>query len=140
MILFFMLVRWSWPRFRYDQLMALAWKVMLPLGWSTSWRWRSWTRCGTAWGLEGTLWTALLAAVVVGRVRRVARLAGACIAPGVADNRVRRFIETDGRTVMKPDDPHITVGREPRLGLAEKLYLPLTLQGLTTTLRHLAAR
>jgi NADH-quinone oxidoreductase subunit H len=31
-ILFFMLVRWSWPRFRFDQLMALAWKVMLPLG------------------------------------------------------------------------------------------------------------
>jgi NADH-quinone oxidoreductase subunit H len=31
-ILFFMLVRWSWPRFRFDQLMNLAWKVMLPLG------------------------------------------------------------------------------------------------------------
>ncbi len=31
-ILFFMMVRWSWPRFRFDQLMALAWKVMLPLG------------------------------------------------------------------------------------------------------------
>ncbi|MEO8224059.1 MAG: NADH-quinone oxidoreductase subunit H, partial [Gammaproteobacteria bacterium] len=23
---------WSWPRFRFDQLMSLAWKVMLPLG------------------------------------------------------------------------------------------------------------
>ena len=31
-ICFFMLVRWSWPRFRFDQLMALAWKIMLPLG------------------------------------------------------------------------------------------------------------
>ena len=31
-ILFFMLARWSWPRFRFDQLMALAWKVMIPLG------------------------------------------------------------------------------------------------------------
>jgi len=31
-VLFFMLVRWSWPRFRFDQLMNLAWKVMLPLG------------------------------------------------------------------------------------------------------------
>ncbi|MAG94497.1 MAG: hydroxyacid dehydrogenase [Planctomycetaceae bacterium] len=31
-IVFFMLVRWSWPRFRFDQLMGLAWKIMLPLG------------------------------------------------------------------------------------------------------------
>jgi len=27
-----MIVRWSWPRFRFDQLMSLAWKVMVPLG------------------------------------------------------------------------------------------------------------
>jgi NADH-quinone oxidoreductase subunit H len=32
MILFFMLARWSWPRFRYDQLMDLGWKVMIPWG------------------------------------------------------------------------------------------------------------
>src|SRR5437762_3250825 len=25
-ILFFMMIRWSWPRFRFDQLMSLAWK------------------------------------------------------------------------------------------------------------------
>lgn len=31
-ILFFMMARWSWPRFRFDQLMTLAWKVMLPMG------------------------------------------------------------------------------------------------------------
>lgn len=31
-IVFFMMVRWSWPRFRFDQLMTLAWKVMMPLG------------------------------------------------------------------------------------------------------------
>ncbi len=31
-IVLFMLVRWSWPRFRFDQLMNMAWKVMLPLG------------------------------------------------------------------------------------------------------------
>lgn len=31
-VFLFMLARWSWPRFRFDQLMRLAWKVMLPLG------------------------------------------------------------------------------------------------------------
>src|SRR5208282_383882 len=32
MIFFFMVARWSWARFRYDQLMSLGWLVMLPLG------------------------------------------------------------------------------------------------------------
>jgi len=40
---------------------------------------------------------------------------------------------------MKPTDPSITWLEEKPLGLAERLYLPLFVQGLTTTARHLVS-
>lgn len=38
---------------------------------------------------------------------------------------------------MKSDDPNIKWIEEPRLGFAGRMYLPLFVQGLTTTFRHL---
>ena len=41
---------------------------------------------------------------------------------------------------MKPTDPAITWLEEKPLGLTERLYLPLFLQGLSTTARHMVSR
>lgn len=38
---------------------------------------------------------------------------------------------------MRTDDPNITWVEEPKLGLAGKMYIPLFVQGLTTTVRHM---
>ena len=38
---------------------------------------------------------------------------------------------------MKADDPNITWIDEPKLGLSGRMYLPLFVQGLSTTVKHL---
>ncbi|MAG94496.1 MAG: NADH-quinone oxidoreductase [Planctomycetaceae bacterium] len=40
---------------------------------------------------------------------------------------------------MKENDPNILWVEEPKLGLAGQMYLPMFLQGLTTTFRHLVS-
>jgi NADH-quinone oxidoreductase subunit H len=87
-ILFFMLVRWTWPRFRFDQLMSLAWKVMLPLGVvnlvavAVLWELRlildpRLERAWMAWALAVPSWLVCIGAWWVTAV----------IAPRIADNR-----------------------------------------------------
>lgn len=96
-IVVFMLVRWSWPRFRYDQLMSLAWKVMLPLGMVNFLTVAVLEQVRWAWRLEGPYWTALLAAAAWG-VCTIAVVLLAVAAPGVADNRGCRFTESEEQT------------------------------------------
>lgn len=99
-IFFFMLIRWSWPRFRFDQLMALAWQVLVPWGlvqlvflafwlefvsedpWSGGW--------ATAWPLAAA-GAGLLAAVW---------LVTAWVAAPHYDNRPRRVTPPARRTVV----------------------------------------
>ena len=85
-IFFFMLVRWSWPRFRFDQLMSLAWKVMLPLGvvnlMAVAIFWVKFNTCGgddihTIWFCLGGWLVAIVAWLVV-----------AWSAPLVSNNRL----------------------------------------------------
>ncbi len=91
-ILFFMLVRWSWPRFRYDQLMALAWKIMLPLGLVSLVSIAVLEQCKLS-GLEQWLGRRVAAWLMVIPSWGVAILAWwitAAVGPNVADNTPRR--------------------------------------------------
>ncbi len=91
-IVFFMVVRWSWPRFRFDQLMALAWKVMLPLGLINFLAIAAFDQLQVL-VLEprlGTTWSAWLLVLPGILVCLVAWVAMGSVGPLVADNRPRR--------------------------------------------------
>jgi NADH-quinone oxidoreductase subunit H len=89
-ILFFMVARWSWPRFRFDQLMALAWKVMLPLGLVNLVVVAVWIEFGAEW--EGPLGLGPVASMAVCGwiVLIVSWLAVMWLAPAHSDNRPLR--------------------------------------------------
>jgi NADH-quinone oxidoreductase subunit H len=88
-IFFFMLARWSWARFRYDQLMSLAWLVMLPLGmvnvaYMAVWaeygpRLARWFGVPEAAAMTAAGWAVLLAAWLVATL----------LVPSRSDNRPR---------------------------------------------------
>ncbi|MGA2616517.1 MAG: complex I subunit 1 family protein [Thermoguttaceae bacterium] len=88
-IFFFMLARWSWSRFRYDQLMALAWLVMLPLGLVNVVSVAAWEEYGprlaqrlgvpALWAMAAGGWAVLLAVWLVATL----------LVPARSDNRPR---------------------------------------------------
>jgi NADH-quinone oxidoreductase subunit H len=89
-ILFSMLVRWSWPRFRFDQLMRVAWQVMLPWGVVNVMVVALWTEYGDRWaraiGLPGNwLMAACGVAALVG-----CWLVTTLVDPTKTDNRPER--------------------------------------------------
>ncbi len=111
-ILFFMLVRWSWPRFRFDQLMNLAWKVMLPLGLVnlvTVATTVEYVHVRELEGLDTSPWVAVIIGWVVALV---AWTVAAWLAPLHTDNRPRL-------DAMRPPEfePENRIVREPEIAL-----------------------
>lgn len=95
-IAFFMLVRWSWPRFRFDQLMSLAWKVMLPLGLINViavavMEQLEFSLLAPYLGARLSSWLMILPAVAVAII---AWLAVAYAGPRIADNRPRHELDS----------------------------------------------
>jgi NADH-quinone oxidoreductase subunit H len=89
-IFFFMVARWSWARFRFDQLMGLAWLVMLPMGLVNVVYVAVWQEYGgrlsEAWGVLPT-W----GAVACGWAVCLATwLVATLMVPAASDNRPRR--------------------------------------------------
>jgi NADH-quinone oxidoreductase subunit H len=101
---FYMVIRWTIPRFRYDQLMRLAWKSLVPLGMGAvvvtgllvTFGWQSWSapvRVATALAANGLL---LAAALATGANART---------------------PVTGRQESLPPVPNESAGRPPRAGV-----------------------
>ena len=90
-IVFFMIVRWSWPRFRFDQLMGLAWKVMLPLGLINFVAIACLQQIQTAFG--GSTTPSFFSAILAWIVGIGAWVAVSLASPLLADNRPRRELD-----------------------------------------------
>jgi len=108
-ILFFMLVRWSWPRFRFDQLMNLAWKVMLPLGLVNLLAVAALVEYEHQRSLEGLTTSPWLPIAVNWLVALVGLTAAALLAPLYTDNRPRF-------DALNPPDfePEVAIADEPQ--------------------------
>lgn len=88
-IVFFMITRWSWPRFRFDQLMDIAWKVMVPLGVVNVLVVAFWVEYGKRLIATTGLPAAALAGMVGWGVLIVAWVVVTALIPAASDNRPR---------------------------------------------------
>ena len=94
-IFFFMLARWSWPRFRYDQLMEVAWKVMIPWGLINVVAVAAWMEYGVQLARPWNLSAAQGMAVVGWGVLLLCWLATTIIDPTASGNRPRRDLSAN---------------------------------------------
>jgi NADH-quinone oxidoreductase subunit H len=92
-ILFFMLVRWSWPRFRFDQLMALAWKVMLPLGLVNFVVIAILEQLKTVYGLHQSMTFNIMLAIAAWAICIAGWIGISVLGPIIADNRPRHDLD-----------------------------------------------
>ena len=136
-ILVFMIVRWSWPRFRFDQLMSLAWKVMVPLGLVNLVVAAVLVEYRQAIGRDLSAPSSLLGhrSSLSWGVTLAAWMMAGMLAPLSTDNTPRPigidpFDAEKASWRHEADDPHIKWIEEPKLGLSGRMYLPLFVQGL----------
>ncbi len=93
MIFFFMVARWSWARFRYDQLMSLAWLVMLPLGMVNLVYVAIWEEYGGSWARSAGFSPPVAMTVCGWAVLLVTWYVATKMTPPMSDNRPRRQVE-----------------------------------------------
>ena len=90
-VFFFMMARWAWARFRYDQLMSLAWLVMLPLGMVNLAYVAVWQEYGEVFAGRSGLPSAAAMAIGGWIVMLVAWFAATRMFGGATDNRPRFY-------------------------------------------------
>jgi NADH-quinone oxidoreductase subunit H len=86
-------VRWSWPRFRFDQLMALAWKVMLPLGLVNFVVIAILEQLKTTYGLQQSITFNIALAIVAWATCIIGWIGISVLGPIIADNRPRHDLD-----------------------------------------------
>jgi len=90
-IFFFMVARWSWARFRYDQLMSLGWLVMLPLGMVNLVYVAVWEEYGETWVGRAGISPQLAMTACGWAVLVVAWFVATKMSPAMSDNFPRRL-------------------------------------------------